>query len=578
MVYTPQQNVVVERKRRHLLDTARALKFYAAFLDKFWRDCVLTTAFLINKMPMKILYWKSPFVVLYGTSPSNDSLRTIGCLCYATVTKPHKNKFTPRTVRCVLIGYPPEQSYSLVIQLCPSLETTGEDVVPDCHLQNNNKADENDHIPNTPDERTIDEPEEPYAEVPSPIPLSVLTRRSTRASSQPTWLKDFVVAKHKASMAAVVSKAIKQPLYPLFKDKVFDDYPSDCVVFLAQVLASVEHVHYSQATADSKWVEEESLTMALVYVDDILITGNNDQVIMDTKLALDKKLTFKVLGLRLPNTYPCLGLSGIEATGDILLNSWIATLRKCLLLSNIRSRCRSYRANILSVCSVDVVRPVSGSQMPIRECDIRRVHLEIPRFHPLVQKDPERANVITMSEYLRLPFLSGMTIEAGRALTAHDVIPQHTTSPLSSDEPIPAKTDSQRRVEASDPKIVATRVRKAQAAAKRKAGKHKGSEGVGADGAGSSLPPPLFVPTWGIHQRSRVTTPEECRDLMANLTPPGVQEEMHVLDNNLVLDRHLVLPCPRATSSTLYSERHRKLRYEHYAPCSENLANARAER
>ncbi|GKA85152.1 hypothetical protein Tco_0806806 [Tanacetum coccineum] len=310
---------------------------------------------------------------------------------------------------------------------------------------------------------------------------------------------------------------------------------------------------------------------------------------------------------------------------------------------------------------------------------------EFPKFYPLF-KDPE-GNVITMSEYLRLPFLSGMTIEAGRALTAHDVIPQHTTSPLSSDEPIPAKTDSQRRVEASDPKIVATRVRKAQAAAKRKtdknrgAGKHKGSEGtsgpekgskrrkeqatdhipcptplqtiegvasdvsrgenvvaptqaqgdnlleipahdsanttthpceehhdensgvlgtgdddfddgvdeeidlegperhvndttervvldtesippvatrpdtgksiaqeetpmpdpllrgVGADEAGSSLPPPLFVPTWGIHQRSRVTTPEECRDLMANLTPPGVQEEMHLLDNNIVLDR-----------------------------------------
>ncbi|GKG18123.1 hypothetical protein Tco_0372421, partial [Tanacetum coccineum] len=49
--------------------------------------------------------------------------------------------------------------------------------------------------------------------------------------------------------------------------------------------------------------------------------------------------------------------------------------------------------------------------------------------------------------------------------------------------------------------------------------------GVGADEAGSSLPPSLFVPSWGIHQRSRVTTPEECRDLMVNLIPPGVREE-----------------------------------------------------
>ncbi|GKF44828.1 hypothetical protein Tco_0131380, partial [Tanacetum coccineum] len=44
--------------------------------------------------------------------------------------------------------------------------------------------------------------------------------------------------------------------------------------------------------------------------------------------------------------------------------------------------------------------------------------------------------------------------------------------------PIPGKTDSQQRVEASDPKIVATRIRKAQAAAKRKAEKNRGSEGT----------------------------------------------------------------------------------------------------
>ncbi|GJX51517.1 hypothetical protein Tco_0278362, partial [Tanacetum coccineum] len=108
---------------------------------------------------------------------------------------------------------------------------------------------------------------------------------------------------------------------------------------------------------------------------------------------------------------------------------------------------------------------------------------EFPKFYPLF-KDPE-GNVITMSEYLRLPFLSGMTIEAGRALTEQDVIPQHTTSPLSSDEPIPGKTDSQQRVEASDPKIVATRIRKAQAAAKRKTGKNRGSEGASGPERGS---------------------------------------------------------------------------------------------
>ncbi|GKC37045.1 hypothetical protein Tco_1049429 [Tanacetum coccineum] len=366
---------------------------------------------------------------------------------------------------------------------------------------------------------------------------------------------------------------------------------------------------------------------------------------------------------------------------------------------------------------------------------------EFPKFRPLF-KDPE-GNVVTMSEYLRLPFLSGMTIEAGGDLTEQDVIPQHTTTPFSDDDQVPGKMDSQQRVEASDPKIVATRIRKAQAAAKRKAEKNWGSEdasgpeggskrhkekstdpipcptplrtieavtsdvprgenvvsptqtqgdnlleipahdsantttrpceehhdehsgvlgnrdgnfdddvdeevnleepdrhvsdtiervairtesipaaathpdngksiaqeetpmpdplprGAGADEAGSSLPPPLFVPTWGIHQRSRVTTLEECRDLMANLVPPGVQEEMHLLDNNVVLDRAWftlargAMPQAHALRQfqSLYdthhalqekhlqhlSERHRKLREDH-GHCSKDLAVVLAEK
>ncbi|GJS43597.1 hypothetical protein Tco_0568640 [Tanacetum coccineum] len=46
--------------------------------------------------------------------------------------------------------------------------------------------------------------------------------------------------------------------------------------------------------------------------------------------------------------------------------------------------------------------------------------------------------------------------------------------------------------------------------------------GVGADGAGSSLPPSLFVPTWGIHLESRSDLSSECLDLLDNLIPPGV--------------------------------------------------------
>ncbi|GJS20261.1 retrovirus-related pol polyprotein from transposon TNT 1-94 [Tanacetum coccineum] len=77
MVYTSQQNATVERKHKHLLDTARALKFHSGLPNKFWGDCMLTTTYLINKMHMKILDWKTLFEMLHGVHPSYDHLRVI---------------------------------------------------------------------------------------------------------------------------------------------------------------------------------------------------------------------------------------------------------------------------------------------------------------------------------------------------------------------------------------------------------------------------------------------------------------------------------------------------------------------
>ncbi|GKD07846.1 putative RNA-directed DNA polymerase, partial [Tanacetum coccineum] len=46
--HTPQQNRVVDRKHRHLLETARALMFDANLPKQFWEECILTATIIYD--------------------------------------------------------------------------------------------------------------------------------------------------------------------------------------------------------------------------------------------------------------------------------------------------------------------------------------------------------------------------------------------------------------------------------------------------------------------------------------------------------------------------------------------------
>lgn len=102
--HTPQQNGVVKRKRRHILEVARALKFQGVVPIRFWGEYVLTAVYLINRMPTAVLQEKSPYEIFHNIKPQLDHLRIFGCLCYAT--KPVKDdKFSLRADVCAMMGY-----------------------------------------------------------------------------------------------------------------------------------------------------------------------------------------------------------------------------------------------------------------------------------------------------------------------------------------------------------------------------------------------------------------------------------------------------------------------------------------
>lgn len=102
---TPQQNGVAERKHKNITELGLTMLFHAGVPKRFWVEAFSTATWLINRLPSAILAMKSPIEKLTGKKPDYSSLRVFGSRCFPCLRRITQNKFDPKSLPCVFLGY-----------------------------------------------------------------------------------------------------------------------------------------------------------------------------------------------------------------------------------------------------------------------------------------------------------------------------------------------------------------------------------------------------------------------------------------------------------------------------------------
>ncbi|KAL8132932.1 hypothetical protein AgCh_008421 [Apium graveolens] len=103
---TPQQNGVVERKNRTLIEAARTMLEEAKLPTYFWAETVQTACFtqnatLINKQG------KTPYEMVKKKKPNLKYFHVFGCKCFVLKTHPEQlSKFDLKADEGIFVGYP----------------------------------------------------------------------------------------------------------------------------------------------------------------------------------------------------------------------------------------------------------------------------------------------------------------------------------------------------------------------------------------------------------------------------------------------------------------------------------------
>ncbi|KAJ9547419.1 hypothetical protein OSB04_019962 [Centaurea solstitialis] len=103
--WTPQQNGVVERKNRTLIEAARTTLNASGLPLTFWTEAVSAAYFTQNRSLVVKRFKKTPYQLLHNKRPNIKFFHDFACKCYVLNDREPIGKFDPKGDDAIFIGY-----------------------------------------------------------------------------------------------------------------------------------------------------------------------------------------------------------------------------------------------------------------------------------------------------------------------------------------------------------------------------------------------------------------------------------------------------------------------------------------
>ncbi|GKE64946.1 retrovirus-related pol polyprotein from transposon TNT 1-94 [Tanacetum coccineum] len=106
---TPQQNGIIERRNRTLVEAAQTMLIFLKALMFIWAEAVATACYTQNRSLIHTRHNKTPYELVHGKKPDLIFLRIFGALCYPTNDSEDLRKLKAKADIGIFVGYAPNE-------------------------------------------------------------------------------------------------------------------------------------------------------------------------------------------------------------------------------------------------------------------------------------------------------------------------------------------------------------------------------------------------------------------------------------------------------------------------------------